>query len=788
MCDSPVHRALPFALVLALLAALSACRSPAPASPPPPPPITEGPGTFRAVLINGGGKKQSNFQSHLTHVRTLVEFLHANGADADDVTIFSSDGPDPTADLATRARPDDSGDAWLLPPRAAQLLRPVQFVDSAVDGYTLRPATYAALHAWFTTEGKQLHAGDTLLLYVTDHGEQNKADLANNSIVLWNEKLTVEQLRQLLAELDPQVRVVMLMSQCFGGSFANAILPQPGELTPNGRQCGYFASTADRPAYGCYPENLGRDGVGHSHRFFEALHAVGRMPEAERRVLVSDDSPDVPNTTSDFYLQQLLQAQAKRDGSTETEVADAYINEAFRDRARWEPEIRLLDRVGSTFGMFSPRSLGELELQTRILPQVSEQLRTYADRWQEALDSLKEQNFERFLAAEPHWKERLAPKVLADLDAAGREQLGDELARALAAFTATDPATGDRLALLRDRAEAASQAAYRMEVRLGVVLRMRAILTQIAGRVYLADRGTPAERETYAALLACEDVNFLAEPPVATAAAMVPPASFPPLDDDRRVVQAVMPAWMGIQFKPLADAQRTRDQYTAGAVTVMTVYPESPAAKAGLEVGDVILGPPAAPFQEPHQVREWTMRREINEPAPLEVARAGHVQQVVLRPEPYPIKMPELPGPPKVGSVAPPLTKVSAYRGDQRLAAGKPHLLFFWATWCVPCKFSVPEVMAFAKARGIEVIAITDEDPQQLDQFFKERTEAFPDTVAVDPYRSAFQAYGVSGTPTFVLVDGAGKVQSYKTGYSAAAGLGIDGWTYSAAKDPPKRP
>ena len=112
-------------------------------------------------------------------------------------------------------------------------------------------------------------------------------------------------------------------------------------------------------------------------------------------------------------------------------------------------------------------------------------------------------------------------------------------------------------------------------------------------------------------------------------------------------------------------------------------------------------------------------------------------------------------------SVAPPLTKVSAFRGDDTLGAGKPHLLFFWATWCVPCKFSVPEVMAFAKAKGIEVIAITDEDPDQLTQFFKERTEPFPATVAIDPYRMAFQSYGVSGTPTFVLVDADGKVKSY---------------------------
>ena len=248
-----------------------------------------------------------------------------------------------------------------------------------------------------------------------------------------------------------------------------------------------------------------------------------------------------------------------------------------------------------------------------------------------------------------------------------------------------------------------------------------------------------------------------------------------------------MPAWMGIQFRPLTEAQRTREHRTAGAVTVMTVYPDSPASKAGLEIGDVILGPPDAPFMEPHQVREWTMRREIGEPAPLEIARNGLAFQIALKPEPYPIKMPELPGPPKVGSIAPPLTKVSAFRGDDTLGAGKPHLLFFWATWCLPCKFSVPEVMAFAKAKGVEVIAITDEEPDQLTKFFKERTEPFPATVAIDPYRTAFQSYGVSGTPTFVLVDANGKVKSYKTGYNATVGLGIEGWSYSAAATTPRK-
>ncbi|MEO8602738.1 MAG: redoxin family protein [bacterium] len=765
-------------LALATCLSIAACRT-TPVTSAAPPPIFQR-GTFKAVLVNGGGQKEVNFQSHLTHVRALVDYLHASGAPAADVTIFTADGTDPAADPATRARVDDSGDAWILPPGLLRRLHPIEYVDSSVAGYTLRPATLEALQTWFADQGKAMISGDTLLFYVTDHGDLNKDDSTNNSIVLWGQKLTVAQLRGLFAELDPGVRVVMLMSQCFSGAFANVIFGGGGEsLAATGNVCGYFASSADRPAYGCYPENRGVDGVGHSFHFIEGLHELARLPEAHKRVLVTDDSPDVPNTTSDFYLERLIAKQAKAENRSATAVADGYIATAFKNRAQWEPEIRQLDRVGATFGMFSPRSLAELEQQTELLPQVSQQLRTYAQRWGEALDALKLQNFERFMLAQPPWKVRLAPDALKALDAAGRDALLNDLVPALAAFTKADGATSKRLDVLRARQEDAEAAAYRMEVRLGVVLRMRALLDQIAGRVALAERGTAEEKTTYAALVSCEDVTFSTDPPFTSAAAMEPPPAFPALQSDRAVVETVMPAWMGIQFKPLSEQARQREHRTAGAVTVLTVYPGSAAEKAGLDVGDVILGPPGAPFQEPHQVREWVMQREIGEAAPIEVARGTTITTMTLHPEPYPIKIPELPGPPKVGDAAPPLEKMQPYRGDTQLGAGKPRLLFFWATWCLPCKFSLPEVMAFAKARNVEVVAITDEDSETLDKFFGQFKDAFPATVVMDPYRAAYQAYGVSGTPTFVLIGADGKVEYYRTGYSLEKGLDIPGWKYA---------
>ena len=65
----------------------------------------------------------------------------------------------------------------------------------------------------------------------------------------------------------------------------------------------------------------------------------------------------------------------------------------------------------------------------------------------------------------------------------------------------------------------------------------------------------------------------------------------------------------------------------------------------------------------------------------------------------------------------------------------------------------------------------------ELSTAFQQAKE-FPQAVVSDEYRKAFVAYGVSGTPTFVLVDAKGKVQAYTTGYDPKKGLGVDGWSW----------
>jgi len=742
-------------------------------------------GRLHAVLLNGGGRPQINYHSHLDHLRRLLRVLEATGVDPARIAVFSGDGPDPDPDLATREG-ELPPDFWLLPRGVGSRLRPpIEYVDSQIDGFALRPATREALSAWFDAKSGELAGGDTLLFYVTDHGEKNKADLRDNTITLWGDTLSVSELGEMLALLDSGVRVVMLMSQCYSGAFANAAFQDGGEPLPRGNVCGYFSAPADRKAHGCYAEVSGKETTGHSHRIFEALASVPSLSNAQREVLVSDATPDVPNATSSLFLATLLEATAERGGHETTGLVDLYLDEALRDPLAWEREIRLLDRVGGAFGFASPRSLTQLEAQASGLSELRERLDTYADRWQRALEALRLVNLNEFKAASPAWKARLQPNVLGHLDASQRRGELDELLQALAEYTGRDADRDARLRDLHQKHEEAKAARYRADVRLAAVLRMRTLLMDVAGRHYTTRYAPVEERDALARLDACEDLALAA--PEKARGGPRPPEPFPTLSEEKRRLEAIAPAWLGLRYRAPSATERGRQDLPPGAVRASEVYPDSPAAEAGLQAADLILGPPGEPFQEPHALREWVMRAEIGRPLQLQVLRDGKELDVAVALARYPLELPALSGPPQIGSVAPAL-ELEYLPGVQPPGPNQSHLLFFWATWCGPCKKALPEVLAFGRDRKLPVIAITDEHPKEIEDFFREYPSPPLQIVATDRRRVHIQRYGVSGTPTFVLVDAQGTVRHYQTGYDVDDGLRVEGWSWQGREASDARP
>lgn len=85
---------------------------------------------------------------------------------------------------------------------------------------------------------------------------------------------------------------------------------------------------------------------------------------------------------------------------------------------------------------------------------------------------------------------------------------------------------------------------------------------------------------------------------------------------------------------------------------------------------------------------------------------------------------------------------------------GKPLLLEFWATWCPPCRESIPhlnELYAKFKDRGLEIVWVTDEPNAVIRKFQKDVPMDYP--TATDTGGRLSEKMGVSGIPSAFLAN-----------------------------------
>jgi thiol-disulfide isomerase/thioredoxin len=96
---------------------------------------------------------------------------------------------------------------------------------------------------------------------------------------------------------------------------------------------------------------------------------------------------------------------------------------------------------------------------------------------------------------------------------------------------------------------------------------------------------------------------------------------------------------------------------------------------------------------------------------------------------------------------------------------GKPLVLNFWATWCIPCVAELPELDRLAATPDMTVLAISaDRGGAAAVGPFLAKHPMSRAVVLLDPASDAVHAVQVFGFPTTLIIDAGGRVRGRMEG------------------------
>lgn len=97
---------------------------------------------------------------------------------------------------------------------------------------------------------------------------------------------------------------------------------------------------------------------------------------------------------------------------------------------------------------------------------------------------------------------------------------------------------------------------------------------------------------------------------------------------------------------------------------------------------------------------------------------------------------------------------------------GRPVMVNFWASWCVPCREEMPLLQAVFEEKqkeGLVLLAVDiGETPEVVRKFVAENKLTF--TIPLDRDNRVAATYGIRAIPTTVLVDKNGDITDVKVG------------------------
>ena len=226
-------------------------------------------------------------------------------------------------------------------------------------------------------------------------------------------------------------------------------------------------------------------------------------------------------------------------------------------------------------------------------------------------------------------------------------------------------------------------------------------------------------------------------------------------------------AWLGVGTEAMA---------RGGGIRVTEVLAGSPAETAGIVVGDVIVRIGRFPARAPGELVQVVSVGTPGQPLELRVRRAAGGERTVRA---------TLGEPPRaeggragrlINQTAPTVSATRLAGSDPvRLDAlrGRVVLLDFWATWCGPCRATMPALDAMHRAHhgaGLTVLGLSTERTDRIRAHLARAPVGY--TIASDG--GTAERFGVDALPTVVVIDRAGRVRDVMVGIDPSSFRRLD--------------